>query len=72
MPEDLEILWVSAVVFVMPVTERGMEWLQGVMPKRYRWDMRLVSHDDIEGMAMAARKQRLSIGGLSIAPEELE
>lgn len=71
-PEDLEILWTSALVYIQPVTEQGMEWLQDVMPRRLRWDMRTMSFDDLEGFALAARKRRLTVGGVSVPPEELE
>ncbi len=69
MPEDLEILWIEAVVFVQPVSERGAEWLSRVIPGRY-WEMRLVSHDDLESFAVAARKQRLTIGGIHLPSSE--
>lgn len=72
MPEDIEILWVEALVYVLPVSERGMEWLQGVLPQRYKWDMRTVSHGDLEGFTLAARKQHVTIGGVHLPPEEIE
>jgi hypothetical protein len=66
MPDDIELMWIEWIVFAQPVSERGAEWLSRVFPQKEYWGMRLMSHDDVRGMAEAAQRLHLTIGGVSM------